>query len=58
MLKEGSPLTASMLRDIERGCPAEGEQVIGDMVEWVKRMGVPTPILRFARLHVATSEVR
>jgi 2-dehydropantoate 2-reductase len=58
VLKEGSPLTASMLRDIEGGGPAEGEHVLGDMVERAERMGVPTPLLRLARLHVAAYEAR
>jgi 2-dehydropantoate 2-reductase len=55
---EGSPLTASMLRDIEGGSPAEGEHVLGDMAERAERMGVPTPVLRLARGHVAAYEAR
>ena len=58
LTKEGSPLTASMLRDIEGGRSAEGEHVLGDMVERAARMGVPTPILRLARRHVAAYEAR
>jgi 2-dehydropantoate 2-reductase len=58
VLKEGSPLTASMLRDIEGGGPAEGEHVLGDMVERAERSGVPTPLLRLARLHVAAYEAK
>jgi 2-dehydropantoate 2-reductase len=58
LTKEGSPLTASMLRDVERGGPAEGEHVLGDMVERAEGTGVPTPILRLARCHVAAYEVR
>jgi 2-dehydropantoate 2-reductase len=57
-LKEGSTLTASMLRDIERGGPTEGEHVLGDMVERAERLEVPTPVLRLARCHVAAYEVR
>ena len=58
LTQEGSPLTASMLRDIERGAPAEGEHVLGDMAERAERTGVPTPILRLARCHVAAYEAR
>jgi 2-dehydropantoate 2-reductase len=54
----GSPLTASMLRDIEGGGPTEGEHVLGDMAERAARMGVPTPLLRLARCHVAAYEAR
>ena len=58
LTKEGSTLTASMLRDIERGGPTEGEHVLGDMAERAERTGVPTPILRLARCHVAAYEAR
>ena len=54
----GSGFTASMLRDIERGGPTEGEHVLGDMVDRAERMGVPTPLLRLARCHVAAYENR
>ena len=55
---EGSPLTASMLRDIEGGGPTEGEHVLGDMADRAERMGVATPLLRLARCHVAAYEAR
>ena len=58
LTKEGSTLTASMQRDIEGGAPTEGEHVLGDMVQRADRMGVPTPILRLARCHVAAYEAR
>jgi 2-dehydropantoate 2-reductase len=47
-----------MLRDIEGGGLAEGEHVLGDMVERAERSGVPTPLLQLARLHVAAYEAR
>jgi 2-dehydropantoate 2-reductase len=53
LTKEGSLLTASMLRDIERGGPTEGEHILGDMVQRADRMGVPTPLLQLSRCHVA-----
>ncbi len=58
LAKDGSLLTASMLRDIERGGPTEGEHVLGDLVQRAEQMGVPTPLLRLARCHVATYEAR
>ncbi len=58
MLREGSSLTASMLRDIEGGGPTEGEHVQGDMVSQAERMDMPTPLLRLARCHVGSYEVR
>jgi 2-dehydropantoate 2-reductase len=56
LTKEGSTLTASMLRDIERGGPTEGEHTLGDLAERAERMGVPAPVLRLARCHVAAYE--
>ncbi|WP_043344485.1 2-dehydropantoate 2-reductase [Belnapia moabensis] len=58
LTKEGSMLTASMLRDMERGGPTEGEHTLGDLTERADRMGVPTPVLRLARCHVAAYDVR
>lgn len=55
---EGSTLTASTLRDIERGGPTEGEHILGDMVQRAERAGVPTPLLRLARCHVVAFEAR
>ncbi len=58
LTKEGSPLTASMLRDIEGGGSTEVEHVLGDMAERAERAGIPTPLLRLARCHVAAYEAR
>jgi 2-dehydropantoate 2-reductase len=58
LTREGSPLTASMLRDIERGGPTEGGHVLGDLVERAERLRVPVPLLRLARCHVAAYEAR
>lgn len=54
----GSTLTASMLRDIERGAPTEGEHVLGDMVARAERHGIATPLIRLARCHVAAYAAR
>jgi 2-dehydropantoate 2-reductase len=52
----GSPLKASMLRDIERGGNTEGEHVLGDLATRARALGVATPILDLARIHLATYE--
>jgi 2-dehydropantoate 2-reductase len=52
----GSPLKASMLRDIERGSATEGEHVLGDMVARARAVGIEAPILELARCHVAAYE--
>jgi 2-dehydropantoate 2-reductase len=53
-----SQATASMLRDIERGSPTEGEHILGDLVERATAAGVATPLLALARCHVGTYEAR
>ena len=52
----GSPFTASMLRDVERGGPVEVEHVLGDLL---RRGGEePYPLLRLAYLHLKAYEAR
>lgn len=59
MLTEpGSPLAASMLRDIERGGPIEGEHVLGDLLRRGEARSVPAPLLRAAVAQVRAYEIR
>jgi 2-dehydropantoate 2-reductase len=53
----GSPFKASMLRDIERGAPTEGEHVLGDMRGRARAFGLATPVLDLAHCHVAAYEI-
>jgi len=53
----GSPLKASLLRDIERGSVTEGEHILGDLASRARALGVDTPILDLARIHAAAYEV-
>ena len=53
-----SNLTASMLRDIERGGPTEGDHILGDMLARARAAGIDTPLLAVAALHVASYEAR
>ena len=58
LLEPGSAFTASMLRDIERGGPTEGDHVLGDLVARADARGVPVPLLRVAYCHVKAYEER
>jgi len=58
LTQPGSSFTASMLRDIERGGPTEGDHVLGDLIARADRLGVATPLLRVARCHVQVYERR
>jgi 2-dehydropantoate 2-reductase len=52
----GSPFKSSMLRDIERGSVTEGDHIRGDLTPRALALGVSTPILDLARIHVAAYE--
>lgn len=51
-----SQTAASMLRDIERGGPTEGEHVLGDLVRRAERLSLDTPLLRAAHVHLQVYE--
>jgi len=51
------PFTASMLRDIEKGGPIEGEHIVGDMLARARQHGVAAPLLRVAVCHLQTYEL-
>jgi 2-dehydropantoate 2-reductase len=54
----GSDFTASMLRDIERGGPTEGDHILGDLLRRARTLNVATPLLRVAACHVEAYEAR
>jgi 2-dehydropantoate 2-reductase len=53
---EGSPLTASMFRDIKAGAPVEADHVVGDMIARGDVAKVPVPRLRTAYTHLKAYE--
>jgi 2-dehydropantoate 2-reductase len=53
---EGSPMTASMFRDIKAGLPVEAEHVIGDLVARADAAKIPVPKLRIAYTHLKAYE--
>ena len=54
----GSMLTASMMKDIERGARIEGEHIVGDLLARGERSSVETPLLRIVYAHLTTYEAR
>jgi 2-dehydropantoate 2-reductase len=54
----GSALTASMLRDIERGAPIEAEHVVGDLLRRGGKDNDAGSLLRTAYLHLKAYEAR
>jgi 2-dehydropantoate 2-reductase len=55
---EGSPMTASMFRDIKAGAPVEADHVIGDLVARADAAKVPVPKLRTAYTHLKAYETQ
>lgn len=53
---EGSPMTASMFRDIKGGYPVEADHVIGDLVARADAAKIPVPKLRIAYTHLKAYE--
>jgi 2-dehydropantoate 2-reductase len=54
----GSPISASMLRDIERGAPIEADHVVGELLQRGERDGRDHPLLRIAFAHLKAYEAR
>jgi 2-dehydropantoate 2-reductase len=54
----GSPIMASMLRDIERCAPTEADHVIGDLISRAAAPVPETALLRIAYTHLKAYEAR
>ena len=55
---EGSPMTASMYRDIQAGAAIEADHVIGDMIARADAAKAPAPRLRMILTHLKTYEAQ
>jgi 2-dehydropantoate 2-reductase len=55
---EGSPLTASMFRDIEAGARVEADHIIGDLISRAAAAKLPVPKLRTVYTHLKAYESR
>jgi len=53
---EGSPMTASMFRDIKAGAPVEADHVIGDLIVRAEAARISVPKLRTAYTHLKAYE--
>ncbi|MBS1850072.1 MAG: 2-dehydropantoate 2-reductase [Acidobacteria bacterium] len=52
----GSPIAASMFRDLQNGARVEADHLIGDMIQ--RAQGTPVPMLRVAYAHLKVYEAR
>ena len=55
---QGSPLTASMYRDLQTGGPIEADQIVGDLLTRARRANVSAPLLAVANTHLAVYQNR
>ena len=51
------PFSASMMRDIEKGGPTEGDHIVGDMLARARKHSIAAPLLRVANCHLQTYEL-
>lgn len=60
LIEPGSPLTASMYRDLQKGAPVESDHILGDLLERGRRLGVEAPLLRaaYAQLSVYSASIK
>ncbi|MBR2818166.1 MAG: 2-dehydropantoate 2-reductase [Reyranella sp.] len=54
----GSGFASSMFRDMGAGAPLEADQIIGDLLERARRLGVATPLLAVANAHLGVYQNR
>ncbi|CAM3612507.1 2-dehydropantoate 2-reductase [Bordetella sputigena] len=54
----GSPVTASMFRDLRQGLRVEGDHIVGDMIARGAAAGIATPYLRVAYSHLQVYQNR
>jgi 2-dehydropantoate 2-reductase len=54
----GSPIAASMLRDIERGAPIEADHIVGDLLQRGGKGARDYPLLQIAYAHLRSYEAR
>ncbi|HUN70162.1 MAG TPA: ketopantoate reductase family protein [Burkholderiales bacterium] len=58
LTKQGSSLTASMLRDVEAGGRAEGEHILGAMLAAARKRSIAAPVLEIATAHLEAYAAR
>ncbi|MEO8778346.1 MAG: 2-dehydropantoate 2-reductase [Rhodanobacter sp.] len=56
LTEAGSPLAASMLRDLQLGYPIEADHVVGDMLARARQRDLPAPMLALVYTHLKVYE--
>jgi 2-dehydropantoate 2-reductase len=58
LTQRGSTFSASMLRDVEAGGPAEGDHILGALLAIARRHALATPVLEMAATHLEAYAAR
>jgi len=58
LTQKGSAFTASMLRDVESGGQAEGEHILGALLQRARKHGIGVPVLEVAATHLEAYAAR
>jgi 2-dehydropantoate 2-reductase len=60
LTEEGSPLTASLYRDLQKSAPVEAEHILGDLLARGSKRAVEAPLVRaaFAQLSVYSDSLK
>lgn len=60
LVEPGSPLTASMYRDLQKSARVEADQILGDLLERGRKFSVEAPLLRaaYAQLSVYSASIK
>ena len=56
LTKSGSSFAASMLRDLTQGYQTEHEHILGAMIDYGVKKGVPCPLLKAAHTHMVVEQ--
>lgn len=58
LTQKGSTFSASMLRDVESGGPAEGDHILGALLATARKHALATPVLEIAATHLEVYAAR
>jgi 2-dehydropantoate 2-reductase len=58
MTRAGSPAASSMYRDLQQGNKVEVDQILGDLLERARTLGVATPLLATAATNLKVYQAR
>jgi 2-dehydropantoate 2-reductase len=53
-----APMTSSLYRDMVRGLPVEADEIVGDLVTYAEKNGVPAPLMSAAYTNLAIYAAR